>query len=73
MRALPDAQRRHSELDLLEAFKPPAQALNAPSLPAGIFREDVRAAQIGVERDIPHISAALIGKYISDLRQLDLL
>jgi fatty acid CoA ligase FadD9 len=73
MRALPDKQRRHSELDLLEAFKPPAQALSGPSLPAGSFRDGVRAAQIGAERDIPHISAALICEYITDLRQLELL
>jgi fatty acid CoA ligase FadD9 len=73
MRALPDKQRRHSELDLLDAFKPPASALNGPALPANSFRDGVRAAQIGAERDIPHISEALIRKYISDLRQLELL
>ena len=73
MRVLPDKQRQHSELELLEAFKPPTHALNGPVLPAESFRDAVRAAQIGADRDIPHISAALIGKYVSDLRQLQLL
>jgi fatty acid CoA ligase FadD9 len=73
MRVLPDTQRQHSELELLEAFKPPAPALTGPVLPAESFRDAVRAAQIGADRDIPHMSAELIGKYVSDLRQLQLL
>jgi fatty acid CoA ligase FadD9 len=73
MRALPDEQRQHSGLELLEAFKPPTHALNGPVLPAESFRDGVRAAQIGADRDIPHISAALIDKYVSDLRQLALI
>jgi fatty acid CoA ligase FadD9 len=73
MRALPDRQRQHSELDLLAAFTPTAQALHGPVLSAVAFRDGVRAAQIGAERDIPHISADLIGKYVTDLRQLELL
>jgi fatty acid CoA ligase FadD9 len=73
MRALPDKQRQHSELTLLEAFRPPAPALRAPALPAEMFREAVRAAAVGPECDIPHVSPSLIGKYIADLRQLELL
>ena len=73
MRALPDKQRQHSELTLLEAFRPPAQVLRGPALPAQTFRESVRAAAIGPEHDIPHVSASLIGKYIADLKQLELL
>jgi fatty acid CoA ligase FadD9 len=73
MRALPDKQRQHSELALLEAFRPPAQILRGPALPAQTFRDGVRAAAIGPEHDIPHISASLIGKYITDLQQLHLL
>ena len=73
MRALPDKQRQHSELALLEAFRPPAQVLRGPALPAQTFRDGVRAAAIGPEHDIPHISASLIGKYIADLQQLHLL
>jgi fatty acid CoA ligase FadD9 len=73
MRALPDKQRQHSELTLLEAFRPPALVVRGPALPAQTFRESVRAAAIGPEHDIPHLSASLIGKYIADLKQLDLL
>jgi fatty acid CoA ligase FadD9 len=32
----------------------------------------VRAAKIGADNDIPHLSAALIDKYVSDLRLLGL-
>jgi fatty acid CoA ligase FadD9 len=73
MWALPDKQRQHSELNLLEAFRPPAQVLRGPALPARTFHDSVRAAAIGPEHDIPHLSAPLIGKYIADLKQLDLL
>jgi fatty acid CoA ligase FadD9 len=73
MRALPDRQRQHSELNLLDAFRPPAPALHSPVLPADAFRAGVRKSCIGPDRDIPHISADLIGKYVADLRQLELL
>ena len=73
MRALPDRQRQHSELNLLEAFRPPAPALHSPVLPADAFRARVRRSCFGSDRDIPHISEELIGKYVADLRQLELL
>ena len=73
MRALPDRQRQHSELKLIEAFKPPSPALHSPALPADVFRDGVRKSCVGSDGDIPHISADLIGKYVADLRQLDLL
>src|SRR5258705_13417661 len=73
MRALPDTQRQHSELNLLEAFRPPAAALHSPVLSADAFRACVRSSCIGLDRDIPQISADLIGKYVADLRQLELL
>jgi fatty acid CoA ligase FadD9 len=38
-----------------------------------VFRDAVRAAKIGADEDIPHLSASLINKYIVDLRQLGLL
>ena len=73
MRGLPERQRQHSELSLLDGFKPPAPALHSPVLPADVFRAGVQKACIGPDRDIPHISAELIGKYVADLRQLELL
>jgi hypothetical protein len=33
----------------------------------------VRAAKIGVDQDIPHLTQDFIGKYVSDLRLLDVL
>jgi fatty acid CoA ligase FadD9 len=73
MLALPDRQRQYSELKLLGAFKPPAPALHGPALPAEVFRACVQNSCIGPEHDIPHISAELIGKYVAELRQLELL
>jgi fatty acid CoA ligase FadD9 len=73
MQVLPDNQRQHSELTLLEAFRPPVQVLRGPALPAQRFQDGVRAAAIGPEHDIPQLSASLIAKYIADLQQLELL
>jgi fatty acid CoA ligase FadD9 len=42
-------------------------------VPATRFRAAVQAAKIGPDQDIPHISAPIIGKYLSDLRLLGLL
>ena len=41
--------------------------------PAEVFRAAVRAAKVGPDKDIPHISAELINKYVSDLQQLGLI
>ena len=38
-----------------------------------MFHAEVRAAKVGPDNDIPHISAELIDKYADDLRQLGLL
>jgi fatty acid CoA ligase FadD9 len=37
-----------------------------------VFREAVREAEIGSDKDIPHISASLIDKYVTDLQLLGL-
>jgi fatty acid CoA ligase FadD9 len=37
-----------------------------------VFRTTVQAAKIGADKDIPHLSAALIDKYVTDLRHLGL-
>jgi fatty acid CoA ligase FadD9 len=37
------------------------------------FRAAVQDAKIGPDKDIPHISAPIIAKYVSDLRLLGLL
>ena len=38
-----------------------------------VSRDAVRAAKIGADEDIPHLSASLIDKYVADRKQLGLL
>jgi fatty acid CoA ligase FadD9 len=40
---------------------------------AEVFQSAVQTAKIGVDEDIPHLSQDFIGKYISDLRLLNVL
>jgi fatty acid CoA ligase FadD9 len=37
-----------------------------------VFRAAVQKAKIGADKDIPHLSATLINKYVSDLQLLGL-
>jgi fatty acid CoA ligase FadD9 len=73
LRALPDKQRQHSVLPLLDAYRKPEVPLRGAPAPTDMFREAVQAAKIGAEKDIPHLSAALIDKYVSDLKLLGLI
>ena len=73
LRALPDKQRQHSVLPLLDAYRKPEVPLRGAPAPTDVFREAVQAAKIGAEKDIPHLSAALIDKYVSDLKLLGLI
>jgi fatty acid CoA ligase FadD9 len=73
LRALPDKQRQHSVLPLLDAYRKPETALLGAPAPTDVFREAVQAAKIGAEKDIPHLLAALIDKYVSDLKLLGLI
>lgn len=73
MKALPDNQRKNSALPLLNAFARPAAPLPGSHMPAEKFRTAVQAAQIGSSNDVPHLTEALIDKYVSDLQQLGLL
>jgi fatty acid CoA ligase FadD9 len=68
IRALPDKQRQHSVLPLLEAYRKPEQPLRGAPAPTDVFRGAVQAAKIGADKDIPHLSAELIDKYVSDLQ-----
>jgi fatty acid CoA ligase FadD9 len=72
LRALPDKQRAHSVLPLLDAYRKPEQPLRGAPAPTDVFRGAVRSAKIGADKDIPHLSAALIDKYVSDLQLLGL-
>lgn len=72
LRALPDKQRAQSVLPLLEFYRRPQEALRGAPAPTEVFRTAVRAAKIGADSDIPHISAKLIEKYVADLALLGL-
>nr|WP_139825716.1 carboxylic acid reductase [Mycobacterium parmense] len=72
LRALPDKQRQQSALPLLDAYRHPEKPLRGAPAPTDVFRNAVREAKIGADKDIPHLSAALIEKYVSDLRLLGL-
>ncbi|MEV7748975.1 carboxylic acid reductase [Streptomyces griseofuscus] len=73
LRALPDRLRQHSLLPLLHAFAAPEPPLSGSALPAERFRAAVRAASLGGDNDIPHLSPELITKYVTDLRALRLI
>jgi thioester reductase-like protein len=80
LRALPDRQRRHSVLQMLllrdSAQLQPPEPTRGAFAPTDRFRAAVREAKIGPDRDnpdIPHISAAIIMQYVTDLQRLKLL
>ncbi|GAA3543554.1 carboxylic acid reductase [Amycolatopsis ultiminotia] len=72
IRALPEKQKQHSLLPLLHAFAEPAEPVAGSGLPADRFRAAVRAAGAGPDKDIPHVTSALIAKYAADLATLGL-
>ncbi|MFD9792504.1 thioester reductase domain-containing protein [Streptomyces sp. NPDC059070] len=68
LKSLPDRQKQHSLLPLLHAFTTPEQPHNGSALPSPRFRAAVRAASPDGEHTIPHLSQALIGRYVTELR-----
>ena len=70
--ALPDTQRRHSVLPLLDAYRKPERPIRGAIASAEGFQAAVRAARVGADGDIPHITQSLIGKYTADLERLGL-
>jgi amino acid adenylation domain-containing protein/thioester reductase-like protein/non-ribosomal peptide synthase protein (TIGR01720 family) len=79
LRALPDRQRQRSVLDVMQFLLHNAEQLQPPEPtrrsfgPTDRFRAAVQAAKIGPDNDIPHVSAPIIIKYVSDLQLLGLL
>jgi fatty acid CoA ligase FadD9 len=73
MRALPERQRQYSLLPLLHNYQKPAQPIRGSLAPTDRFRAAVQEAKIGPDKDIPHVSAPIIVKYITDLQLLGLL
>ena len=73
LRALPDAQRQASLLPLLHNYQSPERPINGSIAPTDRFRTAVQDAKIGPDKDIPHITAPVIVKYVTDLKLLGLL
>ncbi|KAA8889273.1 carboxylic acid reductase [Nocardia colli] len=73
IRALPEKQRQASVLPLLDAYRHQRAPIRGSLLPAKKFQAAVQAAGIGPEKDIPHLTEALIDKYVTDLQLLHLL
>jgi len=51
----------------------PAEPIRGSLAPTDRFRAAVQEAKIGPDNDIPHVSAPIIIKYVSDLQLLGLL
>ncbi|OBK85653.1 carboxylic acid reductase, partial [Mycobacterium sp. 1165178.9] len=73
LRALPDRQRQYSLLPLLHNYQKPEKPINGSMAPTDVFRAAVQEAKIGPDKDIPHVSAPVIVKYITNLQLLGLL
>ena len=73
LRALPDRQRQYSLLPLLHNYQKPEKPINGSMAPTDVFRAAVQEAKIGPDKDIPHVSAPVIVKYVTDLELLGLL
>jgi len=73
LRGLPDRQRQASLLPLLHNYQQPSYPVRGSIAPVERFRTAVQNAKIGADKDIPHIGAPVIVKYITDLQLLGLL
>jgi fatty acid CoA ligase FadD9 len=73
LRALPEHQRQASLLPLLRNYQRPEKPTRGTIAPTDRFRSAVQQAKIGPDKDIPHVSAPIIVKYITNLQLLGLL
>jgi fatty acid CoA ligase FadD9 len=73
LRALPDKRRQASLLPLLHNYQRPEKPIQGSMAPTDRFRSAVQEAKIGPDKDIPHVTAPVIVKYITDLQLLGLL
>lgn len=78
--ALPERQREHSVLHMLRSRPSDQFELPEPTrgafAPTDRFRAAVQAAEFSLDEgiaDIPHVSAPIITKYVTDLQRLGLL
>ncbi|SKB94619.1 carboxylic acid reductase [Sphingopyxis flava] len=73
LRALPDEVRQASMLPLLEAVARPQPANPGSTLPCPRFVEATARAGVTDDGQVPHLGAALIGRYVTDLKAQGLL
>ena len=76
LNALPERQQQHSVLNILELRRSniePVEPTNAALAATDRFRAAVQHAKLGTDNDIPHVTAPIILKYITDLQLLGLL
>lgn len=73
LRSLPVHQRQASLLPLLHNYARPEVPLRGAVAQTARFRAAVQEAKVGATADIPHVSAAMIVKYATDLQLLGLL
>jgi fatty acid CoA ligase FadD9 len=73
VRALPERQRQASLLPLLHNYQRPETPIRGSIAPTDQFRSAVQDAKIGPDKDIPHVTAPTIVKYVTDLQLLGLL
>jgi amino acid adenylation domain-containing protein/thioester reductase-like protein len=79
LRALPDRQRQHTVLQIMQlrldgqTQVQPFEPTHGSHAPTERFRAAVQEVKIGPDQDIPHISAAVIVKYVTDLQLLGLI
>ena len=73
MHALPDTLRQASPLPLLHNYQRPEKPIHGSMASTDRFHAAVQDAKIGPDKDIPHVTAPMIVKYITDLRLLGLL
>ena len=73
LRGLPEKQRQASLLPLLHNYQRPEVPVRGSIAPTDRFRAAVQDAKIGPEKDIPHVTKAIVAKYITDLELLGVL
>ena len=73
MRGLPERQRQYSLLPLLHNYQRPEHPIRGSIAPTDRFRRAVQEAKVGSDKDIPHVSPAVIVKYVTDLQLMGLL
>ncbi|MCB0946526.1 MAG: hypothetical protein KDB49_16800, partial [Mycobacterium sp.] len=77
--ALPEQQRHNTVLQMLLILLHSNHDVQAPEptlgsfAPTDRFQAAVQAAHIGPDGDIPHVTAEVITKYVTDMQHLGLL